>query len=217
MPIARLRRSIFRVGSLCKFTQREIVCVIIDRTNSRKIKGDTSRFASPFESLNFFLRRSVHRASRAIVAWLTASQGKTRSGYTLRVFFFMGGRDGNAKTPRSTSRRAIRRCSKFFETALPPIFQTISFLFPRRRGKNSIDWKDFLLISHYHLDVNIACIISSRIIEYHQNTQLEDFSTYVKSSKIRVWKANTKVRSLINLFASTNSNYLKCNANISSF
>lgn len=134
-----------------------------------EIKGDTSRFASPFESLNFFLRRSVHRASRAIVAWLTASQGKTR--YTLRVFFFMGGRDRNAKTPRSTSRRAIRRCSKFFETALPPIFQTISFLFPRRRGKNSIDWKDFLLISHYHLDVNIACIISSRIIEYHQNAQ----------------------------------------------
>lgn len=56
---------------------------------------------------------------------------------------------------------------------------------------------------------NVICLWFTR--------QLEDFSTYVKSSKIRVWKANTKVQSLINLFASTNSNYFKCNANISSF
>ena len=41
---------------------------------------------------------------------------------------------------------------------------------------------------------NVICLWFAR--------QLEDFSTYVKSSKIRVWKANTKVQSLINLLTS---------------
>lgn len=70
MPIARLRRSIFRVGSLCKFTQREVVCVIIDRTNWRKSKE--TRVVSPLHSSHsifFFAAPCTVRLEQSLPGW----------------------------------------------------------------------------------------------------------------------------------------------------
>lgn len=123
-----------------------------------------------------------------------------------------GGRDGNAKTPRSTSRRAIRRCSKFFETTLSTILETISFFFHEEEEFDRLERFSANVLLPYPLDINIVYIISSlissNVICLWFARQLESFSTDVKSLKIQdssleSLKANTRMQSLINLFALT--------------
>lgn len=176
-----------------------------------EIKGDTSRFASPFESLNFF-RRSVHRVSsnRCLVDGVPRENA---IGIHPPRVLLHGGRDGNAKTPRSTSRRTIRRCSKFFETTLSTILETISFFFHEEEKEfDRLERFSANILLPYPLDINIVYIISSlissNVICLWFAHQLESFSTDVKSSKIQdssleSLKANTRVQSLINLFALT--------------
>lgn len=152
-----------------------------------EIKGDTSRFASPFESLNFF-RRSVHRVSsnRCLVDGVPRENA---IGIHPPRVLLHGGRDGNAKTPRSTSRRAIRRCSKFFETTLSTILETISFFFheeeERIRSIGKIFCQYFITLSprykyclHYFIaniierDLSLVC--SSTWKFFHRREVLED-------------------------------------------
>lgn len=118
------------------------------------------------------------------------------------------GRDGNAKTPARLLDVLLGGVASF---SRPP-YRPSSRPFPssstkKRKEFDRLERFSANILLPYPLDINIVYIISSlissNVICLWFARQLESFSSKIQNSSLESLKANTRVQSLINLFALT--------------